>query len=246
MMKKFLTLCAVALAVVFGSVASGFAQEDAAKSVALTPVPVKNEGWQKRFAEKNEQLKQGDADILIIGDSITHGWDGRKQEIVKNAFGDWKVVNLGISGDRTEHVLWRLENAPLNAVKPKAIMLMIGTNNIGHGSSSSKEAAAGVVAIVEKLQATYPTTPILVLEVFARGHKPYDPMRRNVDEINDILRDELPGRKNVTLFDLNGKFLLRDGTLPKEVMGDFLHPGDAGYMIWGSAVHPILKRMAGE
>ena len=243
-MKRLLTtLTAVAILLEV----AGFTQAQEAKSVALTPVDRKDEWWQKRFVEKNEQLKKGDAELLLIGDSITHGWDNAGAKEAREKYLDcWKWVNLGFSGDRTEHVLWRLENGPMDAVKPKAIMLMIGTNNIGHGSSAPKDAADGVQAIVKKLGTLYPEAKILVLNVFPRDEKPDGNGRKQINEINALLPELLKDQKNVTLMSINAAFLDADGTLPKSVMPDFLHPQAGGYMTWGGLVHPVLKLMLGK
>jgi beta-glucosidase len=216
-------------------------------NVALQAVDRKDDWWQKRFAEKNKQLEQGDAQLLLIGDSITHGWDNNSAKAAREKYLDgWKWVNLGFGGDQTQHVLWRLDNAPMHAVKPKAIMLMIGTNNIGGGrnsKSSPQDTADGIAAIVNKLRILYPAAKILVLNVFPRDEKPDGERRVLVDEINKLLPKTLGVQKNVTLFSINDKFLDKDGTLPKSVMPDSLHPQEGGYLTWGEAVEPKLKSM---
>jgi lysophospholipase L1-like esterase len=210
---------------------------------ALLPVDRKDEWWQKRFAEKNEQLKKGDAELLLVGDSITNGWDNDSAKEAREKYLDgWKWVNLGFSGDQTQHVLWRLENAPMDAVKPKAIMLMIGTNNIGN-KQSPEDTVLGIAAIVKKLKDLYPNAKILVLNVFPRDEKPDGRLRVEVDKINSLLPKTLGKQKNVTLFSINDKFLDKDGTLPKSVMPDSLHPQKDGYLIWGETVQPKLKSM---
>lgn len=220
--------------------------QDAAKSPALTPVDRKTESWKKRFALMVENLKKGDAELLLVGDSITHGWDnpGAKEAKVKY-LDEWKWVNFGISGDRTQHVLWRIANAPMNAIKPKACMVMIGTNNIGQQQDveSPKDAADGVKAIVVELQKHYPDMKILVLHVFPRGATKDDPKRMKVDEINSYLPELLKGMKNVELLNINDKFLDADGNLSKDIMPDLLHPNAKGYEIWGATVNPVLKKM---
>ncbi len=119
---------------------------------------------------------------------------------------------------------------------------MIGTNNIGHanGGTSPKETAIGIKAIVEKLEKQYPDMKILVLHVFPRDEKPDGHYRKAVNAINAELPELLKGKKNVTLLDLSARFLAENGTLPKSVMGDSLHPGTPGYEIWAEAMKPIL------
>ncbi len=243
MMTKRLTTLAAIMFLCAGMSNPATAQERTGKSIALTPAHRLGEDWWKKRFEKNvHDLLNQDAEVLIIGDSITHGWDGQK-DTWKEAFGDWRTINMGFSGDRTEHVLWRFDNGPMSAVKPKAIMLMIGTNNVGHGSSNAKETAEGIQAIVEKLEGYYPETPVLVLDVFPRSAKASDDMRKKVDEINSYLTELLKDRKNVERMSVNAKFLDADGNLPNEIMPDALHPNTEGYKIWASSVHPVLKKM---
>ncbi|MDR0870959.1 MAG: GDSL-type esterase/lipase family protein [Planctomycetaceae bacterium] len=217
-----------------------------AESVALTPVPRPDDWWTKRQAANAEQVDKGNIDLLMIGDSITHGWDGRGKKVWDSFYGHRKAINMGFSGDRTEHVLWRLDNLPLDKISPKAAVLMIGTNNIGHGSSTPKETADGIKAIVDKLQKQYPAMKIIVLNVFSRGNKPDDGMRKKVDEINSYLPKLLKGKENLTLLDINPVFLDKDNVLSKDIMPDFLHPNEYGYELWAKAVEPVLTKILEE
>jgi beta-glucosidase len=212
-----------------------------AQNKALDPVDRKDDWWVKRQADNVAKMSQGDIEFLLIGDSITHGWDGQK-ELYEKCFGAYKPINLGFSGDQTAHVLWRLDHLPLDKISPKVAMIMIGTNNIGHKEGSTpKEAAEGIAAIVKKLQKQYPKLQIIVLKVFPRDEKPDGEFRKKVDEINAALPALLKGQRNVSLVDINAGFLDKDGTLPKSIMGDFLHPGKEGYEYWGQKIEPVIK-----
>lgn len=215
-----------------------------AQHVALNPVSRMGEGWWKGRHEANvAQMEKGDIDLLMIGDSITNGWNGNLWEMY---YGNRKAINLGFSGDRTEHVLWRLDNLPLDKINPKAAVIMIGTNNIGHNSTNPKETSEGIKAIVDKLQKQYPDMKILLLNVFPRDEKPDGNMRKKVDEINSYLPEIFKGYKNLKLLDINGKFLEKDGTLSREIMPDSLHPREKGYGIWARAIEPYVSEMLGE
>ena len=133
---------------------------------AVVPVP-REGGWVKRHESFNERVKKGNVDLIFIGDSITQGWEGAGKKVWEEFYGKRNAVNLGIGGDRTQHVLWRLENGNIEGIKPKLAVLMIGTNN--SGSNSSEQIAAGVTAIVEKLRKELPETKVLVLGIFPRG-----------------------------------------------------------------------------
>jgi lysophospholipase L1-like esterase len=217
-----------------------------AQNVALTPTDKKDDGWVKRHASMAAQMEKGDIDLLMIGDSITHGWEGGGKKVWDSHYIHRKAINLGIGGDRTEHVLWRLDNLPLDKISPKVAVLMIGTNNIGHNSSSPKDAADGVKAIVEKLEKQYPTLKILVLNVFPRDNKPDGGLRKKTDEINSYLPELLKNKENVTLLDINPVFLDAEKNLPKEIMPDFLHPNAYGYELWAKAMEPVLTTLLGE
>jgi beta-glucosidase len=221
--------------------------DDIPKHVATKPEPRPElNWWMPRHKEKTEKMKQQEVDLLMIGDSITHGWEGRGKDIWNARYSGRNPLNLGFSGDRTEHVLWRLQNAPLDAISPEVAVLMIGTNNVGHGSSTPRQAADGILAIVKLLRAQYPEMEVLVLHVFPRGATPNDPLRKKVKEINGYLPEMLDEIEKVTLLNINETFLKEDGTLPKSIMPDLLHPNEKGYALWGEAMEPTLRRLLDE
>ncbi len=174
--------------------------------------------------------QEGKAQLVFLGDSITAGWGGKdKQEIWNKAFEAYTPANFGIGGDRTQHVLWRIQNGELDGIKPKACVLMIGTNN--SGSDSAEGIAKGVTAIVETIRTKQPQAKILLLAVFPRGEKASpNPGRDKLKQVNDIIA-KLDDGKNVFFLDIGGKFLQPDGSLTKEIMPDFLHLSAAGYQI---------------
>ncbi|MDR3181891.1 MAG: GDSL-type esterase/lipase family protein [Planctomycetaceae bacterium] len=211
-----------------------------AENKALVPVDRKDKWWTDRHAGNVEQMNKGETELLLIGDSITHGWDSHK-DLYGKYFGPYKPINLGFSGDQTQHVLWRLDHLPLDKISPKAAQIMIGTNNIGSNSSTPAETVEGIKAIVTKLQKQYPKLQIIVLKVFPRDEKPNGERRQRVDAINKELPAALKGLKNVKLVDINAGFLDADGTLPKGIMPDFLHPNKEGDDYWGKTVEPLIK-----
>ena len=236
------TLCVAALAVLMTSAI--FAQNPA------TSLEDRNI---QRYQQQAERMAQGDVDLLWVGDSITHFWESHGKEVWDKFYAERKAMNFGISGDRTGHVLWRMEHSPMDKISPKLTVVMIGTNNIGHfidgkAHSTPAETVEGIQAIVNKLKSLYPTTKILLLEVFSRGNKPDDPLRLSVNGINEGLRAIYANNKveNVQLYSLNDLFLQKDGVLPPEIMPDFLHPNKAGYEIWANAIEPIVADALGD
>lgn len=204
----------------------------------LTTNGVVNAGFQKSHESFVAVAKKGDVGLLFLGDSITAGWNGQKA-IWTNAFGAYKPANFGIGGDRTQHVLWRIENGELEGIKPKAAVVMIGTNN--SGVDSAEGIAKGVTKIVETIRAKTPDTKILLLAVFPRGEKP-NSTRDKLKEVNKIIA-KLDDGKKVFFLDIGDKFLQPDGTLTKEIMHDYLHLTAKGYQIWADAITPKLAEL---
>jgi beta-glucosidase len=186
-----------------------------------------------------ETAKAGGFDILFYGDSITDGWDDESggARVFDKYFADAKVANFGVSGDTTQGVLWGLQNGEGQAHKPKAVMLMIGTNNTG--SSSGAEIAEGVGAVVLELRKNFPDAKIMLLAIFPRGATPTDANRLKIDEANQIIA-KLDDQKHVFFTNINSKFLNETGGLIG-FRSDNLHPVEEGYEIWASAVAPKLK-----
>lgn len=189
--------------------------------------------WLKRHEAVVAEAKKGDVDLLLLGDSITEAWRGQKA-LWAERFAPLKAANLGMSGDCTQHVLWRLRNGALDGLKPKAVMLLIGTNNLGWNKQSVDSTVAGVEAIVDELRGK---SRILLLAVFPRGEKPDDPLRAPIKELNE----RLSKLKHVSFLDIGGLFLRPDGTIPKELMPDFLHLSEQGYRLWADAVKEPLR-----
>ncbi len=213
------------------------------KNPCIVPVP-RDKGWMKRHEGFVEIAKKGDVDVLLLGDSITDAWRQKGAEpTFKKYFVPLKTANFGIGGDRTEHVLWRIQNGELEGITPKVVMLMIGTNN--SGSNSSEQIAEGITEIVKELQKRTPTTKILLLGVFPRAPKADHPVRAKIAKINEIV-SKLDDGKRVKYLDIGKKFLQDDGELTKEIMPDFLHLSQKGYEIWGDAVIPTIHAMLGR
>ncbi len=183
--------------------------------------------------------KEGKAELVFLGDSITAGWGGQKATWEK-AFGAYKPANFGIGGDRTQHVLWRIENGELETIKPKAVVIMIGTNN--SGSDSAEGIAKGVTKIVETVRAKQPQAKILLLAIFPRGEKP-DQAQRVKNKDATAIFAKLDDGKNVHFLDIGAKFLQPDGTLTKEVMPDLLHLSAKGYQIWADSISSKLAEL---
>lgn len=222
------------------------AEKPAAKPAAPvitvpTTEPVNRDGARHQLI--NSRAIPGQVDLIFLGDSITQGWEGAGKDAWEKYFGKRKPMNAGIGGDRTQHVLWRLENGNIKGITPKAAVLMIGTNN--SGVNTSEEIAAGITAIVAKLRKELPETKILLLAIFPRGADKTDAKRKVTEGANAIIAKLADGH-HVFYLDLAPKFLAEDGTLSREIMPDLLHLSPKGYEIWASSIDGKLAELLGE
>ncbi|MBC7852488.1 MAG: GDSL family lipase [Pirellulaceae bacterium] len=231
------------LALVF--VAPALAEEpkkDAKPNDAVVPAPRDGRSME-RHEKFNARVKKGNVDLLLIGDSITEGWEGSGAKVWKEFYEKRNAVNLGIGGDRTQHVLWRLDNGNVDGIQPKLAVLMIGTNN--SRSNTSEQIAEGVKAIVEKLHTKLPETKVLVLAIFPRGKDNEDKDRKVNAGANEIIA-KLADDKGVFYLDIGDKFLDASGNLSKEVMPDLLHLNEKSYRTWAEATEESVKKLMGE
>lgn len=201
--------------------------------------------WKERHEQKLADAKKAKVDLLFIGDSITHGWENKGKKLWEKYYAPRNAFNIGYSGDRTQHVLWRLDNGEMDGMKPKVAVIMIGTNNTGHGMQKARETAKGIKAIIGRVHKISPDTKILLLGIFPRGVQPDHKMRDRNTEINDIIKKYDDGEK-IHYLDLGPKFLDDKGVLSKKVMPDGLHPYGYGYQVWAEAMEPTLKKLLGE
>jgi lysophospholipase L1-like esterase len=212
---------------------------------STTPVPRNDHFWVERQAQLNERVKQHpDSQLLFIGDSITHGWEGAGKEVWEKYYAKRHALNLGIGGDQTQHVLWRFDHGNLDGLHPKLAVVMIGTNNAGSGNTS-QQVVDGVKAVVDKLRKKLPETKVLVLAIFPRGKNANDRTRKVNEKANELIA-KLADGQNVFYLDIGPKFLGSDGTLSPDIMPDYLHPNAKGYEIWASAIEPTVAKLLGE
>ena len=218
--------------------------KEAPLSPATTPATRPGDWWAQRQATLNARVKPGHGDLIFVGDSITQGWEDGGKDVWAKFYGKRNAVNLGIGGDETEHVLWRLDHGNVDGIKPKLAVVLIGTNNSGNGQSAA-EVAAGVKAVVAKLREKLPQTKILLLAVFPRGSDNNDPIRKTNVKTNAIIANLADGQ-TVFFLDVGPKFLKADGTLSKSIMPDLLHPNAKGYQIWAETMEPVVVKLMGE
>jgi lysophospholipase L1-like esterase len=203
-----------------------------------TTIPVEKD--RNRHEEFLKVAKAGGIDLLFVGDSITDGWRGGGKAIWDKVFAPLKAANFGIGGDRTEHVIWRLRNGELEGFSPKVAVVMIGTNN----GDPAPDVALGIKTILNDIHDRHPRCKVLLLGIFPRSEKP-DGARQKNDEVNKLIAKfaTFADTRRVAYLDIGAKFLAADGTLPKDVMPDFLHPNEKGYQIWADAIVDKVKQL---
>jgi beta-glucosidase len=218
------------------------------KHQSVIPAPRIADWWFARQAEKIGLMSKGEFDLLMVGDSITNNFENEKVglKVWEKYFVPLKAINVGFGGDRTEHVLWRLEHLPVLKKAPKGAVLLIGTNNICWGSDTPKQAAEGVQAIARKLKEIYPDMHVLVLGVLPRRRNLDHPHRKQIIELNSYLPELLKDMKGVSFRDIGPAFLDEKGFLSEEMMPDTTHPSEKGHEVWTKAIAADLEEMLGE
>ena len=203
--------------------------------------------WMKRHNNLADGLaKQKQVDILMVGDSIIFRFERAGTPIWKKYYEKRNGYNFGSSGDRTEHILWRLQNGKLDTIKPKLVVLLIGTNNTSvRKDEKPEETAYAIEAIIKELKKRVPTAKILLLGIFPRGHKVDDHLRARNDKVNVVI-SKFEDKKKVFYLDIGHKFLNEDKTLNKELIKDTVHPIEAGFEVWAQAMEPMIKKLLDE
>jgi lysophospholipase L1-like esterase len=202
--------------------------------------------WQERHQRFLKRAKEGGIELLFVGDSITEGWGGAGRSVWEKEYAPLKAANLGIGGDTTQNVLWRLANGEIDGLQPRAVVLMIGTNNFGLHGDKPVDVVRGITAVVASLRQRLPAARILVLGIFPRDAKPSAPVRSSIATVNDGIA-KLADGEQVFYRDLGAAFTEPDGSLAKEVMPDALHLSPEGYRRWAEAMRePLAAVLEGK
>ena len=225
-------------------------------NTAVVPTPkLENDfyDWYARHAQVKALIRTQPVDLVFIGDSITHMFGGlppspvhRGSNVWERYYGARRAVNLGFGWDRTQNVLWRLENGEFEGLHPKAAVLLIGTNNRtgtqNARENSPAEIAEGIEAICRSIHARSPATRIVLLSVLPRSPAYFvEPLR----EVNRRIA-QLDALGYVTFLDLWPAFAEPDGLPKKELMADTVHPNARGYEVWAQALEPLLSTILGD
>ncbi|MDB6095197.1 MAG: 1-alkyl-2-acetylglycerophosphocholine esterase [Verrucomicrobia bacterium] len=202
--------------------------------------------WQERQALLNRRTAEAGAAarVIFVGDSITQGWEQEGRETWAHYYAGRKALNLGIGGDRTQHVLWRLNHGNLDGLSPEVAVVLIGTNNTEGEEYTVGQIAEGVAAIVARIREKLSDTRILLVAILPRSENP-SIRRGKVLQVNQVIRKLADGDR-VRWLDFGDRFVGFDGLIASELMPDFLHLSPLGYALWAEAMEDELSAMLGD
>lgn len=233
---------------------------DIPSNTAIVPVSkLENDSydWWARHADALHVKDSINPEIVLIGNSITHFWGGEpklkyadgtlREPNGPNAwasiFGNYRVLNLGFGWDRTQNVLWRMDHGEIDGLHPKTVIINIGTNNTSQTQNArmntAPEIVEGIAAICKRVRSKIPGAKIVLMDVFPREESPTHPRRILINEINKQL-EAFAKENNIDFVDIGPKMLAPDGTLPREIAGDFCHPTEKGYQIWADGIRSLV------
>jgi lysophospholipase L1-like esterase len=198
-----------------------------------------NRGTEEQHQALNAAAKKGNIDLLFIGDSITMAWKSDGSGVWDERYAPLNAANFGLGGDKIEHVLWRLQNGNLEGIKPKVVVLLIGTNNVGR--ISSEDIAWGITAVVKEINTRLPEAKVMLMGLFPRGETPDNPHRIQVKEVNAII-SKLDDGKRVFFTDIGSQMMLPDGSISKEYLPDLLHLSGKGYELWADSIQAKIDK----
>jgi lysophospholipase L1-like esterase len=197
--------------------------------------------WATRHVEWAKTAADDHGTVVFLGDSITEIWKTLPQD-----FPELKVANRGISGDTTRGVLYRLD-ADVLSLNPRAIVLLIGANDIGAGADPW-DISANIKEILKRIRKKYPKMPVIVCEVMPSSEKQHRPAT-TIEKLNSLIQKDVKHKSHVYLCDTWSIYAQPDGDCPKDEFPDLLHPNAAGYANWTAALKPIFGQLnlpAGE
>jgi lysophospholipase L1-like esterase len=219
---------------------------DEQKSRGCIPVEKDVDKHEQYLKNKQEALKTGPIQLVFIGDSITDGWRwaGGQTDIFKERYAKYNPYNIGVGGDETQHVLWRIQHGELDGITPKLAILLIGTNNIGNANQMSvDETVDGIKCVVNAIKEKLPESKILLIGIFPRGAEPTDRYRGMIKSINEKIATLDDGGKTLKFLDIGDKLQDADGRLSPRIMPDALHVNVKGYKIWADAMQSSIDEM---
>lgn len=222
-----------------------YRQDIPATQAVCRPVSPAWQLWMKHHENRKAWVKGPGVNLIMVGDSIVFRWSRTGKKVWDKYYAKRHAVNIGSSGDKTQHMLWHFQNGGLEDTAPKLVLVMIGTNNRGDPEKKGADTAYGILALLKEIHKQLPESKILLMAVFPRGWTPQDKGRIRNDEINEIIHG-YADNKTVYWLDISDVFLDDEGGLIKELMPDGLHPSEKGYRAWAEAMEPTVKKLLEE
>ncbi len=215
------------------------------KNSAVVPQPQEWQEWHSKFNRFVQLPERGKISLVFIGDSIMEGWNDAGKEVWEKYYSRRKAANFGISGDRTQHLLWRIEHGNLDGLSPDVVVLLIGTNNIKEQRNSVQETTEGILAVTKAITEKLPNSRILVLGIFPCGEYPDCQSRQNARAVNQRLRKAIKHHQ-IDYLELDHIFVEPSGRISSEIMPDYLHLTSLGYQLWANAMEPYIRTNSQE
>lgn len=199
--------------------------------------------WNEMHTEDVAAARQGEAELVFLGDSITESWawQGGYEQVFEQHFSDYSSVNFGIGGDQTQNLLWRLQNGLEGQLDPAVVVVMIGVNNFNHSDHSAAQVYRGVQAVVAQTKLNYLNAKILLHAILPYDEGADSPNRTRLQDANRLI-SRLEDGERVFYYDFGDIFLDSEGNIPKRLMDDFLHPSAEGMALFAQKIEPIIAR----
>ena len=216
---------------------------------AATAVTREGEWWPERHQAVLDKLVSN-PEMILIGDSIFHSLDNEdRQEVWTKYLDQYQTVNMGFSGDRTENVIWRLQNGSLENINPKLAVILIGTNNTDGNHflsiSTPDELAGGIWKICETVNQKLPDTKILLMGILPYGYTPN--YRNNINKATNELISKFPEKNpSIHYIDIGHVYLDGENKVMGSLMPDYLHPNPEGHLLMFQALEDEISRLMKE
>lgn len=222
---------------------------------ATRPSPVRDPGWlgnsalagradywQELVSQLQVQMNGANPRVVFVGDSLTDDWEYRGLPVWNRYYAPRNALNLGVGGDKTQNVLWRLRDSPLERLDPEVVVIQIGINNLIERDSPA-ETARGVLAVADHIADRLPEAEIILVGLFPAGQSP-GPHRDDIRRTNELVLKGLAGGP-VRFLDIGDRFLRSDGVISQSMMWDYLHLTEDAYLIWAEAMEPLFREQLG-
>jgi lysophospholipase L1-like esterase len=231
------------------------AQNQLNTAAADQPIPRTDQNSMLAHEQLLQKAKTGRIDIYFEGDSITRRWgtsDAQYKDFLRNwraNFFGWNAADFGWGGDTTQNILWRLTHGELDNVRPKIIVLMAGTNNVGKISPQGPEdpridnIQRSIKAILDLCRLKAPRATIVLMGITPRNDNMA--VMQIIDEVNARIAKFADG-KRIKYLNINDKLADKSAKLfPGMANKDGLHLDVKGYQVWADALKPIFRQLLG-